>query len=113
MAKARLTGIPVEDLLDELVRRFCQEQVDARKASLAECQKVELPDWFKPAEWHRLQGDAGQANNDHFQVYVQMEKAKRARGVDAQQVHIKIFCPQFLRGPLTMTVEDGDVWGSY
>lgn len=113
MAKSKLSNVPIIELIDELAARFLQEQIDARREVMAQCQKVELPSWFDPSKWHRLQGDAGTANSEYFQVYVQMETAKRGRGVDAKQVHIKIFCPQFLRGTLTMTVEDGDVWGSY
>jgi hypothetical protein len=106
MKRANLSGVSLRTLLEEVNNRFSKEQIAERKAHYAQCRKVELPDWFNPDEYQRLEGDAGKASSEWFQVFVKKERFS---------TQIVIYCPEFLRGPLSIDVyDDGKgVGGSY
>ena len=103
--KRDLSTVSEMELLAELSSRFDKERSEARTALYKSFARVELPEWFDRDKWQVLPGDAGQANTPYLQIYHRREPDGT--------VKIKLFCPQFLRRELSMSVSDTHVGGSY
>ena len=106
------------DGLAKTMRTLRKKIVDDLPGDHVRAIDVEIPEWFEEEPIGPLEdfaGDAGSASGKFFRVKYKttpggVHPNGRAYGPETVVV---IFCPTFLRGALTIRIQDGYIGGSY
>lgn len=85
--------------LPQIERPEASEKIQVRRVSEEHGERISD---LKNAGYRHLQGDAGKANSEFFEVLVHDDKKR-----------IVIMCPTFLRGPLNIVWQGNNFGGGY